>query len=100
MAVLAVYGPGQYEAPLIGLHFSMANWIATGPALVHWIAARPELDAARIGVAGTSFGSLFGTVLTGNEPRIKACAVMSVCLQKTVHVYVRRHRRGRVRRIP
>src|SRR5881227_2777557 len=79
MAVLAIDGPGQYESPLIGLYFSMENWIAAGPALVDWIAARPELDAARIGVAGTSFGSLFGTVLTGNEPRIKACAVMSVC---------------------
>src|SRR5215831_13855724 len=79
MAVLAIDGPGQYEAPMIGLYFSMENWVATGPALVDWIAARPELDAARIGVAGTSFGSLFGTVLTGNEPRVKACAVMSVC---------------------
>jgi dienelactone hydrolase len=79
MAVLAIDGPGQYEAPMIGLYFTMQNWMATGPALVDWIAARPELDATRIAVSGTSFGSLFGTVLTANEPRIKACAVMSVC---------------------
>jgi alpha-beta hydrolase superfamily lysophospholipase len=79
MAVLAIDGPGQYEAPMIGLYFTMQNWMATGPALVDWIAARPELDAARVAVSGTSFGSLFGTVLTANEPRIKACAVMSVC---------------------
>jgi dienelactone hydrolase len=85
MAVLAVDGPGQYEAPMIGLYFTMENWIATGPALVDWIAARPELDATRIGVAGTSFGSLFGTVLTANEPRIKACAVMSVCHEPGCH---------------
>jgi dienelactone hydrolase len=79
MAVLAIDGPGQYEAPMIGLYFTMQNWMAAGPALVDWIAARPELDATRIAVSGTSFGSLFGTVLTANEPRIKACAVMSVC---------------------
>jgi len=85
MAVLAIDGPGQYEAPMIGLHFSMENWVATGPALVDWIAARPELDVTRIAVAGTSFGSLFGTVLTGNEPRIKACAVMSVCHEPGCH---------------
>jgi dienelactone hydrolase len=85
MAVLAIDGPGQYEAPMIGLHFTMENWMATGPALVDWIAARPELDSARIGVSGTSFGSLFGTVLTGNEPRIKACAVMSVCHEPGCH---------------
>jgi dienelactone hydrolase len=85
MAVLAIDGPGQYEAPMIGLYFSMENWIATGPALVDWIAVRPELDAARVCVAGTSFGSLFGTVLTANEPRIKACAVMSVCHEPGCH---------------
>ena len=85
MAVLAIDGPGQYEAPMIGLHFTMENWMATGPALVDWIGARPELDAARIGVVGTSFGSLFGTVLTGSEPRIKACAVMSVCHEPGCH---------------
>jgi dienelactone hydrolase len=85
MAVLAIDGPGQYEAPMIGLNFSMGNWIATGPALVDWITTRPELDATRIAVAGTSFGSLFGTVLTGNEPRIKACAVMSVCHEPGCH---------------
>ncbi len=85
MAVLAIDGPGQYEAPMIGLYFTMENWVAAGPALVDWIAARPELDATRIGVAGTSFGSLFGTVLTANEPRIKACAVMSVCHEPGCH---------------
>ncbi|MFZ0375165.1 MAG: alpha/beta hydrolase, partial [Xanthobacteraceae bacterium] len=85
MAVLAIDGPGQYEAPMIGLYFTMENWTAAGPALVDWIAARPELDATRIGVAGTSFGSLFGTVLTASEPRIKACAVMSVCHEPGCH---------------
>ncbi len=85
IAVLAIDGPGQYEAPMIGLYFTMENWMAAGPALVDWIAARPQLDSTRIGVAGTSFGSLFGTVLTANEPRIKACAVMSVCHEPGCH---------------
>ena len=85
MAVLAIDGPGQYEAPMIGLYFSMENWMAAGPALVDWIAARDELDAARIGVSGTSFGTLFGTVLTAHEPRVKACAVISVCHEPGCH---------------
>jgi dienelactone hydrolase len=85
MAVLAIDGPGQYEAPMIGLYFSMENWMAAGPVLVDWIASRNELDATRIGVSGTSFGSLFGTVLTANEPRIRACAVMSVCHEPGCH---------------
>jgi dienelactone hydrolase len=85
MAVLAIDGPGQYEAPMIGLYFSMENWMATGPALLDWIAARAELDADRVGVAGTSFGTLFGTVLTAHEPRVKAAAVTSVCHEPGCH---------------
>ena len=85
MAVLAIDGPGQYEAPMIGLYFTMENWMATGPVLLDWIAGRPELDATRVGVSGTSFGSLFGTVLTANEPRVRACAVMSVCHEPGCH---------------
>ena len=85
MAVLAIDGPGQYEAPMIGVHFSMENWMATGPALLDWIAARSELDAGRVGVSGTSFGTLFGTILTAHEPRVKACAVISVCHEPGCH---------------
>lgn len=85
IAVLAIDGPGQYEAPMLGLYFSTDAWAETGPAVVDWLAARPEIDAARIGVTGTSFGSFFGTVLTAHEPRVRACAVMSVCHEPGCH---------------
>jgi len=58
----AIDGPGQYEAPMIGLHFTMENWgWRQGRPWSIGSPARPELDVTRIGVAGTSFGSLFGT---------------------------------------
>jgi len=79
MAVLALDGPGQYEAPLMGVFFSMENWIAAGPAVVDWLVARPEVDADRIALAGRSFGSFFGTIMTAHEPRIRACAVSATC---------------------
>jgi dienelactone hydrolase len=85
MAVLAIDGPGQYEAPMIGVYFSMENWMAAGPVLLDWITARSELDATRVGVSGTSFGTLFGAVLTAYEPRVKACAVVSVCHEPGCH---------------
>jgi dienelactone hydrolase len=85
IAVLAIDGPGQYEAPMLGLYFSTDAWVETGPAVVDWLAARPEVDAERIGVTGTSFGSFFGTVLTAHEPRVRACAVMSVCHEPGCH---------------
>ena len=85
IAVLAIDGPGQYEAPMLGLYFSVDAWVATGPAVVDWLSRRPEIDAARIGVTGTSFGSMFGTFLTAHEPRVAACAVMSVCHEPGCH---------------
>jgi dienelactone hydrolase len=85
MAVLAIDGPGQYEAPMLGLYFTTDAWVETGPAVVDWLAARPEIDVDRIGVTGTSFGSFFGTVLAAHEPRVRACAVMSVCHEPGCH---------------
>jgi len=85
IAVLSIDGPGQYEAPMIGIYFSTDRWAAVGPALVDWLSARPEIDPARIGVSGLSFGSFFGTILTANEPRIRACSVMSVCHEPGGH---------------
>jgi len=84
-AVLAIDGPGQNEAPLYGIHVSMENWIAAGPAIVDWLVARPEIDAQKIGITGRSFGSLFGTLVTANEPRVRACAVVMTCLEPGCH---------------
>jgi dienelactone hydrolase len=85
MAVLAIDGPGQYESPLLGVYVSMQNWIDAGPVLVDWLLKRPEIDGAKIGVTGVSFGSFFGTILAANEPRIKAFAAMSVCHEPGCH---------------
>jgi dienelactone hydrolase len=85
MAVLAIDGPGQYEAPMIGLYFSVESWIAAGKALVDWLGNRAEIDPERIACSGTSFGTLFGTILTAHEPRIRAFAAMSVCHEPGGH---------------
>ena len=85
MAVLAIDGPGQYESPLLGVYVSMQNWIDAGPVLVDWLAARPEIDTARIGLTGSSFGSFFATILAAHEPRIAATAVASTCLEPGCH---------------
>lgn len=85
VAVLSIDGPGQYESPLLGLHFSMENWARAATAAFDWLAARQEIDAQRIGVTGTSFGSLFGTVCAASEPRYKACVVNAPCLEPGCH---------------
>jgi dienelactone hydrolase len=85
IAVLAIDGPGQYESPLNGLYVSMQNWIDTGPAVVDWLLRYPEIDASKIGLTGTSFGSFFGTIVAANEPRIAATAVSATCLEPGCH---------------
>jgi dipeptidyl aminopeptidase/acylaminoacyl peptidase len=85
VAVLSIDGPGQYESPLLGVYVSMQNWIDAGPAVVDWLLHRLEIDGQKIGVSGASFGSFFGTILTANEPRISATAVISTCLEPGCH---------------
>jgi len=85
LAVLVVDGPGQYESPLLDIYFSMDAWVATGGALVEWLAARSEIDLQRIGLAGNSFGSFFGTIAAAHESRIRAVAVSAVCHEPGFH---------------
>jgi dienelactone hydrolase len=63
----------------------MDAWIATGKAAVDWLVSRREIDPARIGLAGNSFGSFFGTIAAGHEPRIRAVAVSAVCHEPGFH---------------
>ncbi len=85
LAVLAIDGPGQYEAPLLGVYASTQNWVDAGPAVVDWLVARSEIEPAKIVCTGTSFGSFFGTIMAANEPRIAATAVSATCLEPGCH---------------
>ena len=84
-AMLNIDGPGQYESPMLGIYFSMDNWVATGKAVCDWLAKRPEVDMSKVVLSGTSFGTFFGTLATAHEPRISAAAVMSVCHEPGCH---------------
>jgi dipeptidyl aminopeptidase/acylaminoacyl peptidase len=85
LAVLAVDGPGQGECCLREIHTTATNWEEAGRAMVDWLAARPDVDAARIAVTGRSFGSFWATQVAGADPRIRACAVAAVCHEPGCH---------------
>ena len=85
MAVLAVDGPGQYESAVLGIPVSVPAWAEAGPAIIDWLAARPEIDPGRVGIAGVSFGSLFATIAAGAEPRFRACAVTHTNFEPGCH---------------
>lgn len=69
-AVLSLDGPGQGEA---------SRWSTARPdyevavtAAVDWIESRPELDARRIGLYGSSLGGYYAVRSAAFEPRISA----------------------------
>jgi dienelactone hydrolase len=80
-AVLAFEGPGYWEAPLRGIYVDMAGWGEAGKAAMDWLVSRPEVDAGKIGVTGSSYGSLFSVAMLAAEPRYKACAVTGTCYE-------------------
>ncbi len=112
MAVLTIDGPGQAEAPMIGVHFSVENWAATGKALVRLARCAPG-NRSR---AHRRLGHQLRYVLRHHPDRQRA-ADQSVRrhvgvprarlphdlpggladLQEALHVHVGHHRRGRVR---
>jgi dienelactone hydrolase len=81
VAVLAVDGPGQAEARLLGYTVSVPHFVAAGKAIVNWLGRRPEINPDQIGIFGNSFGSFTTTLITANEPRIRACATSATCLE-------------------
>lgn len=84
-ATLNIDGPGQYEAPMLGIYFSVQSWVETGKAVCDWLAKRPEVDMSKVVLSGTSFGTYFGTLAAAHEPRISAAAVISVCHEPGCH---------------
>ncbi len=85
IAVLVVEGPGQYESAVLGVRVSIPAWQAAGPAMFNWLANRAEIDPRKIGIIGSSFGSLFSTIAASAEPRYVAVAVTSTCLEPGCH---------------
>jgi len=85
VAVLAVDGPGQAESRMLGYTASVPNFVAAGHSIVDWLVARPEIDPGQIGIFGNSFGSFTTTLITANEPRIRACATAATCLEPGFH---------------
>jgi len=53
--------------------------------MFNWLAERPEIDAQKIGIIGSSFGSLFSTIAASAEPRYVAVAVAATCLEPGCH---------------
>jgi len=81
IAVLALEGPGQYEAALNGIPMTTARWSETGTACIDWLLTRPQIDPDGITITGHSFGSFFATIAFAGDSRFRACAVSGTVLE-------------------
>ena len=80
IGVFAIDGPGQGETRARGVKCTADNYGAAGKVACDYLTKRPELDANRLGIMGSSMGSYWGPRVAAVEPRFKACAVSGVCL--------------------
>jgi len=75
IATLVFDGPGQgeaeYDFPIRG------NYETAVAAVLDFIATRPDLDAARIGLWGVSLGGYYAPRAAAFESRVKACIALS-----------------------
>jgi dipeptidyl aminopeptidase/acylaminoacyl peptidase len=81
VAALIVEGPGYWEAPLRGLYVDVPGWAETGKEVMRWLTARPEIDADKVAMTGSSFGSFFSAIMMSDEPRYRACAITGTCYE-------------------
>jgi dipeptidyl aminopeptidase/acylaminoacyl peptidase len=81
VAVLAVDGPGQGETRERGIKCTASNCEDVGKLACNYLVKRPEIDADRLGVLGSSMGSYWAPRVVAAEPRFKACAVSGVCVE-------------------
>lgn len=85
MAIFSIDGPGQGETRERGITVTASNCEEGGKAAYAYLTGRPEIDADRIGVFGSSMGSYWSTRIVAAEPGFKACAVSGVNLEPGQH---------------
>lgn len=81
IAVLTVDGPGQGETREAGVKCTASNYEDVGKLVCDYLVKRPEIDADRLGVMGSSMGSYWAPRVVAAESRFKACAVSGVCVE-------------------
>lgn len=72
---LAFDGPGQGEPLRMQQMAARADYEVPVKAAVDYLVARPEVDAGKLAIWGTSLGGYYAARAAAFEPRLKACVV-------------------------
>ncbi|HEX3723915.1 MAG TPA: alpha/beta fold hydrolase [Nitrolancea sp.] len=74
MNVLTIDGPGQGMSNIRKIRVSHDNYERAASAAIDYLLTRSEVDPERIAIAGTSFGSHWGTRAAALDSRVKVLA--------------------------
>ena len=80
-ALLSIDGPGQGETREGGIKCTASNYADAGKLACDYLVKRPEIDADRLGIMGSSMGTYWAPRVVAQEKRFKACAVSGVCME-------------------
>jgi dipeptidyl aminopeptidase/acylaminoacyl peptidase len=75
MHIFSFDGPGQGESNMQSLHLTVDNYERAASAALDVLLARPEIDAAKVGVYSFSFGSYWGARLAATDDRLAAAVL-------------------------
>jgi dienelactone hydrolase len=87
MNTLAIDGPGQGESLVRKIWVDEANYGRAGKAAIDFLVKRPEVDAEKIGLHGTSMGSYWGPLIAIQDPRVKALSTYASCQYDKDHIF-------------
>jgi pimeloyl-ACP methyl ester carboxylesterase len=79
MHCLHIDGPGQGTSNMRKIRIGVDNYERAGQAAIDYLCSRPEVDADRIAVAGSSMGSYWGMRIAATDSRVKAIATSAAC---------------------
>lgn len=80
-------GPGQGISNIRKLRVTDDNYERAASAVINFMLTRPEVDANKIGVAGVSMGSHWGTRLAALDQRIAAVATASAAYGSKLPIF-------------
>jgi len=87
MAMLLLDMPGRGSGIYLKDYLSRHDMDVPAKAAFDWLEAQPEVDAARLGVAGISLGGYYAPRVAAYEKRVKALACWGAVFNVTADIY-------------
>jgi dienelactone hydrolase len=87
MNSLIIDGPGQGESLVRKIWVDEENYGRAGKAAIDYLVRRPEVDANKIGVQGSSMGTYWGPLIAIHDDRVKALATRMSNFYTKDHIF-------------